>query len=203
MKDPLDNLTNNLIPMVVEQSSRGERAYDIYSRLLKERIIFLTGPIDDNVSSLICAQLLYLESENPKKEISFYINSPGGIVWSGLAMYDTMQYISSKIMTICIGQAASAGSLLLTAGADNMRYSLPNSRIMMHQPSGGYQGQVTDIEIQTKEIIKTKKRLNEIYAKHSGKDIKEVEEIMERDKYFSPQEAIKFGLIDKIVENRK
>ena len=194
---------NTLIPMVVEQSSRGERAYDIYSRLLKERIIFLTGPIDDNIASLICAQLLFLESENPKKEISFYINSPGGIVWSGLAMYDTMQYISSKIMTICIGQAASAGSLLLTAGADNMRYSLPNSRIMMHQPSGGYQGQVTDIEIQTKEIIKTKKRLNEIYAKHSGKDIKEVEEIMERDKYFSPQEAIKFGLIDKIVENRK
>ena len=203
MKDPIDNLTNNLIPMVVEQSSRGERAYDIYSRLLKERIIFLTGPIDDNIASLICAQLLFLESENPKKEISFYINSPGGIVWSGLAMYDTMQYISSKIMTICIGQAASAGSLLLTAGADNMRYSLPNSRIMMHQPSGGYQGQVTDIEIQTKEIIKTKKRLNEIYAKHSGRDIKEVEEIMERDKYFSPQEAIKFGLIDKIVENRK
>ena len=203
MINPVDNLTNNLIPMVVEQSSRGERAYDIYSRLLKERIIFLTGPIDDNVASLICAQLLFLESENPKKEISFYINSPGGIVWSGLAMYDTMQYISSKIMTICIGQAASAGSLLLTAGADNMRYSLPNSRIMMHQPSGGYQGQVTDIEIQTKEIIKTKKRLNEIYAKHSGRDIKEVEEIMERDKYFSPQEAIKFGLIDKIVENRK
>ena len=202
MKD-IEKITNNLIPMVVEQSSRGERAYDIYSRLLKERIIFLTGPIDDNIASLICAQLLFLESENPKKEISFYINSPGGIVWSGLAMYDTMQYISSKIMTICIGQAASAGSLLLTAGADNMRYSLPNSRIMMHQPSGGYQGQVTDIEIQTKEIIKTKKRLNEIYAKHSGKDIKEVEEIMERDKYFSPQEAIKFGLIDKIVENRK
>ena len=203
MKDPVDNLTNNLIPMVVEQSSRGERAYDIYSRLLKERIIFLTGPIDDNIASLICAQLLFLESESPKKEISFYINSPGGIVWSGLAMYDTMQYISSKIMTICIGQAASAGSLLLTAGADEMRYSLPNSRIMMHQPSGGYQGQVTDIEIQTKEIIKTKKRLNEIYAKHTGKDLKEVEKIMERDTYFSPQEAIKFGLIDKIVENRK
>mgnify|MGYP001489939247 FL=1 len=194
---------NNLVPMVVESTSRGERAFDIYSRLLKERIIFLTGPIDDNISSLICAQLLFLESENPKKEISFYINSPGGIIWSGLAIYDTMQYISPKIMTICIGQAASAGSLLLTAGADDMRYSLPNSRIMMHQPSGGYQGQVTDIEIQTKEIIKTKKRLNEIYAKHSGRDIKEVEEIMERDKYFSPQEAIKFGLIDKIVENRK
>ena len=158
MIDPLKNLTNNLIPMVVEQSSRGERAYDIYSRLLKERIIFLTGPIDDNVASLVCAQLLFLESENPKKEISFYINSPGGIVWSGLAMYDTMQYISSKIMTICIGQAASAGSLLLTAGEKGMRFSLPNSRIMVHQPSGGYQGQVTDIEIQTNEIIKTKKR---------------------------------------------
>ena len=203
MKDPLENLTNNLIPMVVEQSSRGERAYDIYSRLLKERIIFLTGPIDDNVASLICAQLLFLESENPKKEISFYINSPGGIIWSGLAIYDTMQYISSKIMTICIGQAASAASLLLTAGEKEIRFSLPNSRIMVHQPSGGYQGQVTDIEIQTKEIIKTKKRLNEIYAKHTGKDITNVELIMERDKYFSPAEAIEFGLIDKIVEDRK
>jgi len=203
MKDPLENLSNNLIPMVVEQSSRGERAYDIYSRLLKERIIFLTGPIDDNVASLVCAQLLFLESENPKKEIAFYINSPGGIVWSGLAMYDTMQYISSKIMTICIGQAASAASLLLTAGEKDMRFSLPNSRIMVHQPSGGYQGQVTDIEIQTKEIMRTKKRLNEIYAKHTGKVIKEVELIMERDKYFSPKEAIEFGLIDKIVENRK
>jgi ATP-dependent Clp protease protease subunit len=203
MIDPLENLTNNLIPMVVEQSSRGERAYDIYSRLLKERIIFLTGPIDDNVASLVCAQLLFLESENPKKEISFYINSPGGIVWSGLAMYDTMQYISSKIMTICVGQAASAGSLLLTAGEKGMRFSLPNSRIMVHQPSGGYQGQVTDIEIQTKEIIKTKKKLNEIYARHTGKDIMEITSIMERDKYFSPNEAIKFGLIDKIIENRK
>ena len=203
MVDPLENLTNNLIPMVVEQSSRGERAYDIYSRLLKERIIFLTGPIDDNVASLVCAQLLFLESENPKKEISFYINSPGGIVWSGLAMYDTMQYISSRIMTICVGQAASAGSLLLTAGEKGMRFSLPNSRIMVHQPSGGYQGQVTDIEIQTKEIIKTKKRLNEIYARHTEKELKDVEKIMERDKYFSPNEAIKFGLIDKIIENRK
>ena len=203
MKDPLDNLSNNLIPMVVEQSPRGERAYDIYSRLLKERIIFLTGTIDDNIASLVCAQLLFLESENPKKEISFYINSPGGIVWSGLAIYDTMQYISSKIMTICIGQAASAGSLLLTAGDKNMRFSLPNSRIMVHQPSGVYQGQVTDIEIQTNEIIKTKKRLNEIYAKHTGKKLNEIAEIMERDKYFSPNEAIKFGLIDKVVENRK
>ena len=189
MRDPIDNLTNNLVPMVVEQSSRGERAYDIYSRLLKERIIFLTGPIDDNIASLVCAQLLFLESENPKKEISFYINSPGGIVWSGLAMYDTMQYISSKIMTICVGQAASAGSLLLTAGEKDMRFSLPNSRIMVHQPSGGYQGQVTDIEIQTKEIIKTKKRLNQIYSLHTGKDIKEVESVMERDRYFSPKEA--------------
>jgi len=203
MKDPLDNLTNNLIPMVVEQSSRGERAYDIYSRLLKERIIFLTGPIEDNVASLICAQLLFLESENPKKEISFYINTPGGLVWSGLAMYDTMQYIASKIMTICIGQAASAGSLLLAAGEKGMRFSLPNSRIMVHQPSGGFQGQVTDIEIQTNEIIKTKKRLNEIYTKHTLKNIKEIELIMERDRYFSPEEAIKFGLIDKIVESRK
>jgi ATP-dependent Clp protease protease subunit len=181
---------NTLIPMVVEQSSRGERAYDIYSRLLKERIIFLTGPIDDNIASLICAQILFLESENPKKEISFYINSPGGIVWSGLAIYDTMQYVSSKIMTICVGQAASAGSLLLTAGDKDMRFSLPNSRIMVHQPSGGYQGQVTDIEIQTTEIKKTKERLNEIYAKHTGKKINEIS-------------TISFGLIDKIVENRK
>ena len=203
MKDPLENLSNNLIPMVVEQSSRGERAYDIYSRLLKERIIFLTGPIDDNIASLICAQILFLESENPKKEISFYINSPGGIVWSGLAIYDTMQYVSSKIMTICIGQAASAGSLLLTAGEKDMRFSLPNSRIMVHQPSGGYQGQVTDIEIQTNEIKKTKVKLNEIYSKHTGKNIKEISTIMERDKYFSADEAIKFGLIDKVIESRK
>ena len=197
------SFTNTLVPMVLEQTSRGERAFDIFSRLLKERIVFLTGMINDEVSSLICSQLLFLESENPKKDISFYINSPGGIVWSGLAVYDTMQYISSKIMTICIGQAASAASLLLTAGEKEMRFSLPNSRIMIHQPSGGYQGQVTDLEIQTNEIIKTKKRLNQIYAKHTEKDIKEVELIMERDKYFSPDEAIKFGLIDKVVKNRK
>ena len=204
MKDKImEEHMNNLIPMVVEQSNRGERAYDIYSRLLKERIIFLTGPIDDNIASLICAQILFLESENPKKEISFYINSPGGIVWSGLAIYDTMQYVSSKIMTICIGQAASAGSLLLTAGEKDMRFSLPNSRIMVHQPSGGYQGQVTDIEIQTNEIKKTKVKLNEIYSKHTGKNIKEISAIMERDKYFSADEAIKFGLIDKIVKGRK
>ena len=194
---------SNLVPMVVEQSSKGERAYDIYSRLLKERIIFLTGPIDDNIASLICAQILFLESENPKKEISFYINSPGGIVWSGLAIYDTMQYVSSKIMTICIGQAASAGSLLLTAGEKGMRFSLPNSRIMVHQPSGGYQGQVTDIEIQTNEIKKTKERLNEIYSKHTGKKLSEISSIMERYKYFSADEAIKFGLIDKVVKDRK
>ena len=199
----IEEQMNNLIPMVVEQTSKGERAYDIYSRLLKERIVFLVGPVNDSVSTLVTAQLLFLESENPKKEISFYINSPGGIVWSGLAMYDTMQYISSKIMTICIGQAASAGSLLLTAGEKDMRFSLPNSRIMVHQPSGGFQGQVTDIEIQSKEIIKTKKKLNQIYSKHTGKDLKDVEEVMERDKFFSPEEAIKFGLIDKIVENRK
>jgi len=203
MKDPIDNLNNNLIPMVVEQTPRGERAYDIYSRLLKERIIFLTGPIDDNVASLICEQLLFLESENPKKEISFYINSPGGIVWAGLAVFDTMQYISSKIMTICIGQAASAGSLLLVSGEKGMRFALPNSRIMIHQPSGGIQGQVTDIEIQSKEFIKTKKRLNEIYSKHTGKNLNDIEKNMERDKYFSPKEAIEFGLIDKIIENRK
>ena len=202
MKD-IEKITNNLIPMVVEQSSRGERAYDIYSRLLKERIIFLTGPIDDHIASLICAQLLFLESENPKKEISFYINSPGGIVWSGLAIYDTMQYISPNIMTICIGQAASAGSLLLTAGAKGMRFSLPNSRIMVHQPSGGYQGQVTDIEIHTNEIKKTKERLNKIYSQHTGRKIDEIQKIMERDRYFSSEEAVEFGLIDKIVESRK
>ena len=202
MKDPIKNLSSNLIPMVVEQSSRGERAYDIYSRLLKERIIFLTGAIDDNIASLVCAQLLFLESENPKKEISFYINSPGGIVWSGLAIYDTMQYISSKIMTICIGQAASAGSLLLVAGSKGMRYSLPNSRIMLHQPSGSFQGQVTDIEIHASEIIKTKNRLNKIYAKHTGKKFDQISEIMERDSFFSPDEAVNFGLIDKVIKNR-
>ena len=202
MKDPIDNLSNNLVPMVVEQSSRGERAYDIYSRLLKERIIFLTGPIDDNIASLVCAQLLFLESEDPKKEISFYINSPGGIIWSGLAIYDTMQYISSKIMTICIGQAASAGSLLLTAGEKGMRFSLPNSRIMVHQPSGGYQGQVTDIEIQTNEIIKIKKRLNEIYSKHTNKSPEDIKKALERDNFMSPEEAKKFGLIDQVVDKR-
>ena len=202
MRDPLEIYQNTLIPMVVDQTTRGERAYDIFSRLLKERIIFLTGPIDDNVASVICAQLLYLESENPSKEIAFYINSPGGIVWSGLAMYDTMQYISSDIMTICIGQAASAASLLLTAGAKGSRYSLPNSRIMLHQPSGSFQGQVTDIEIHASEIVKTKTKLNEIYAKHTGKKYEKISEIMERDNFFSPEEAVGFGLIDKVIKNR-
>ena len=202
MKDPLEIYQNTLIPMVVEQSSRGERAYDIFSRLLKERIIFLTGPIDDNVASLICAQLLFLESENPKKEIAFYINSPGGIVWSGLAMYDTMQYISSEIMTICIGQAASAASLLLAAGTKGKRFSLPNSRIMVHQPSGGFQGQVTDIEIHASEIVKTKNKLNKIFAKHTGNKIEKIIEIMERDSFFNPKEAVDFGLIDKVLANR-
>tara|TARA_Y100000590_G_scaffold349819_1_gene401464 strand:- start:1118 stop:1747 length:630 start_codon:yes stop_codon:yes gene_type:complete len=202
MKDPFEIYQNTLVPMVVEQSARGERAYDIYSRLLKERIIFLTGPIDDSIASLICAQLLFLESENPKKEIAFYINSPGGIVWSGLAIYDTMQYISSNIMTICIGQAASAGSLLLASGSKGKRFSLPNSRIMLHQPSGSFQGQVTDIEIHASEIIKTKKKLNEIYSKHTGKKYNKVLEIMERDCFFSPYEAVEFGLIDNVIENR-
>ena len=202
MKDPIDNITNNLIPMVVEQSSRGERSYDIYSRLLKERIIFLTGPIDDNVASLICAQILFLESENPKKEISFYINSPGGVVWSGLAIYDTMQYISSKIMTICIGQAASAGSLLLTAGSKDMRFSLPNSRIMVHQPSAGFQGQATDIEIHANEVLSLKKRLNEIYSKHTGKSVDEIKSALERDNFMTAEVAQSFGLIDEVVEKR-
>ena len=201
MKD-IEKITNNLIPMVVEQSSSGERAYDIYSRLLKERIIFLTGPIDDNIASLICAQLLFLESENPKKEISFYINSPGGIVWSGLAIYDTMQYISPEIMTICIGQAASAGSLLLTAGSKDMRFSLPNSRIMVHQPSAGFQGQATDIEIHANEVLSLKKRLNEIYSKHTGKSVDEIKSALERDNFMTADTAKSFGLIDSVVEKR-
>ena len=202
MKDPLDNLTSNLIPMVVEQSSRGERAYDIYSRLLKERIIFLTGPIDDNISSLICAQLLFLESENPKKEISFYINSPGGIVWSGLAMYDTMQYIKPPVSTLCIGQASSMGSFLLAAGEKGKRFSLPNSRIMVHQPSAGYQGQATDIEIHAKEILALKDRLNKIYSKHTKKNESEIKKALERDNFMTPEEAKDFGLIDEVVVKR-
>ena len=194
---------NTLIPMVVEQSNRGERAYDIYSRLLKERIVFIVGTISDTVASLVTAQLLYLESEDPKKEISLYINAPGGLVTAGLGIYDTMQYIKPDVSTLCIGQAASMGSFLLAAGAKGKRISLPNSRIMVHQPSAGYQGQVTDIEIHANEVLSLKKRLNEIYTKHTGKNLKEIESIMERDKFFSPDEAIKFGLIDQIVKSRK
>lgn len=191
-----------LVPMVVEQSSRGERSYDIYSRLLKERIIFITGPIDDNVSSLVVAQLLFLESENPEKEIFMYINSPGGVVTAGLAMYDTMQYIKSPIVTICIGQAASAGSLLLVAGEAGRRYALPHSRIMTHQPSGGVQGQVTDILIHAQEIQGMKHMLNDIYVRHSGQTKAFIDDMMERDKFMSPKEALKLGLIDKIIEKR-
>ncbi len=193
---------NTLVPMVVEQTNRGERAYDIYSRLLKERIIFLTGPIHDEVASLVCAQLLYLESENPSKDISFYLNSPGGVVTSGLAIYDTMQYVRPDISTVCIGQAASAGSLLLMAGASGKRYSLPNSKIMVHQPSGGFQGQATDIEIHAKDILATRHRLNEIYARHTGQTLDTVEGAMERDKFMAPEEAKDFGLIDAVVEQR-
>lgn len=193
---------STLIPMVVEQTARGERSYDIFSRLLKERIIFLSGQVNDYVSTLICAQLLFLEAENPKKDIYFYINSPGGVVTSGLAMYDTMQYIKPDVATVCIGQACSMGSLLLAAGAAGKRYSLPNSRVMVHQPSGGAQGQATDIEIQAKEILSLRKRLNEIYVKHTGKKINQIEEALERDRFMSAEEAKAFGLIDQIVERQ-
>ena len=194
---------SNLIPMVVEQSSRGERAYDIFSRLLKERIIFLVGPINDNVASLVTAQMLFLESENPKKEIYFYINSPGGLVTSGLGIYDTMQYIKPDISTLCIGQAASMGSFLLGAGTKGKRFSLPNSRIMVHQPSAGFQGQATDIEIHANEILSLKKRLNEIYSKHTGKSVEEIKLALERDNFMTPDNAKNFGLIDKVVEKRE
>ena len=193
---------SSLIPMVVEQTSRGERAFDIYSRLLKERIIFVVGPIDDAVASVVCAQLLFLEADNPTKDISMYINSPGGIVTSGLAMYDTMEYIRPEISTVCIGHAASMGSLLLTAGAKGKRYSLPNSKIMIHQPSGGFQGQATDIEIHAKEILSTRSRLNEIYVKHTGQKLDKIEKAMERDNFMTPEEALSFGLIDEVVEKR-
>ena len=193
---------NTLIPMVVEQSSRGERAYDIYSRLLKERIVFLVGPINDNVASLVTAQLLFLESEDPKKEISLYINSPGGLVTAGLGIYDTMQYIKPDVSTLCIGQAASMGSFLLSAGTKGKRYSLPNSRIMVHQPSAGYQGQATDIEIHAKEILSLKKRLNKIYAKHTKKSEEDIKVALERDNFMTPEEAKEFGLIDQVVEKR-
>jgi len=193
---------NTLVPMVVEQSNKGERAYDIYSRLLKERIIFLVGPINDNVASLVTAQLLFLESEDPKKEINLYINSPGGLVTAGLGIYDTMQYIKPDVSTLCIGQAASMGSFLLSAGKKGKRFSLPNSRIMVHQPSAGFQGQATDIEIHANEVMDLKKRLNEIYSKHTGKSVDEVKKALERDNFMTPDSAKEFGLIDEVVENR-
>ncbi len=201
-RDPVEVYSNTLVPMVIEQTARGERSFDIYSRLLKERIIFLTGPVFDQVSALICAQLLFLESDNPSKDISFYINSPGGVVSAGLAIYDTMQYVRSPIATLCIGQAASMGSLLLCAGAKGKRYATPNARVMVHQPSGGAQGQASDIEIQAKEILTLRKRLNEIYQRHTGQEIEAIERKLERDTYMSAEEARDFGLVDEVVENR-
>ena len=202
MNNKIEDHMSNLIPMVVEQSSRGERAYDIFSRLLKERIIFVVGPINDNVASLVTAQMLFLESENPKKEIYMYINSPGGLVTAGLGIYDTMQYIKPQISTLCIGQAASMGSFLLSAGEQGKRFSLPNSRIMVHQPSAGFQGQATDIEIHANEVMSLKKRLNEIYSKHTGKSVDEIKSALERDNFMTPNAAKDFGLIDKVVERR-
>jgi ATP-dependent Clp protease protease subunit len=202
MSDPNDIYMNTLVPIVVEQTSRGERSYDIYSRLLRERIIFLTGPVHDGVASLISAQLLFLESENPTKDISFYINSPGGVVTAGLSIYDTMQYIRPDVSTVVIGQAASMGALLLTAGAAGKRYSLPNSRVMIHQPSGGFQGQATDIEIHAKEILAVRKRLNEIFVEHTGQDFDTIANAVERDKFLTPEEAKTFGLIDEVVQKR-
>jgi ATP-dependent Clp protease protease subunit len=201
-RDPGEVYANTLVPMVVEQTARGERAFDIYSRLLKERIVFLTGQVFDEVSALICAQLLFLESENPSKDISFYINSPGGVVSSGLAIYDTMQYIRSPVSTLCIGQAASMGSLLLCAGAAGKRFALPNARIMVHQPSGGAQGQATDIEIQAREILTLRKRLNDIYVHHTSQPIEAIERKLDRDAYMSAEEARDFGLVDQVVANR-
>jgi len=202
MRDPIDTYMNYLVPMVVEQTNRGERSYDIYSRLLKERIIFMVGPVNDAVSSVICAQLLFLEAENPNKDISYYINSPGGVVTSGLAIYDTMQYIRPDVATICIGQAASMGSLLLAAGAEGKRFALPNARIMVHQPSGGAQGQATDIEIQAREILSLRSRLNGIYVKHTKQPLDVIEKAMERDKFMNPEEAQAFGLIDEVFVKR-
>jgi len=202
MKDPQDIFMNTLVPMVVEQSSRGERAYDIFSRLLKERIIFLSGPVNDGVSTLIVAQLLFLEAENPKKEIALYINSPGGIVTSGLAIYDTMRYIRPAVSTMCIGMAASMGSLLLAAGEKELRFSLPNARIMVHQPSGGFQGQASDIERHAQDIIKLKRRLNEIYVEHTGQSYEIIEKTLDRDHFMTPEEASEFGLIDKVLSER-
>ncbi|ABQ60188.1 ATP-dependent Clp protease, proteolytic subunit ClpP [Brucella ovis ATCC 25840] len=201
MRDPIETVMN-LVPMVVEQTNRGERAYDIFSRLLKERIIFVNGPVEDGMSMLVCAQLLFLEAENPKKEINMYINSPGGVVTSGMAIYDTMQFIRPPVSTLCMGQAASMGSLLLTAGATGHRYALPNARIMVHQPSGGFQGQASDIERHAQDIIKMKRRLNEIYVKHTGRDYDTIERTLDRDHFMTAQEALEFGLIDKVVEAR-
>jgi ATP-dependent Clp protease, protease subunit len=201
-RDPIEIYNNMLVPMVVEQTARGERAFDIYSRLLKERIIFVVGPVNDHMASLVCAQLLFLESENPSKEISLYINSPGGVVTSGLAMYDTMQYVRPDISTLCVGLAASAGSLLLTAGAKGKRFSLPHSNIMIHQPSGGFQGQASDIEIHAKEILKTRDRLNKIYVRHTGQELKTIEDAMERDRFMTPEEAKTFGLVDQVIAER-
>ena len=203
MRDPVDNLTMNLVPMVVEQSSRGERAFDIFSRLLRERVVFLNGPFDDGMAALICAQLLYLESENPKKQIDMYINSPGGIVTSGLAIYDTMQYIKSPVITLCLGMAASMGSFLLMAGEKGQRVALPNSRIMVHQPSGGYSGKASDIQRHAEDIIKTKKRLNELYAKHTGRTVEEVEQTLDRDYFMTAEEAKDWGLVDHVWEHRE
>ncbi len=202
MNEKIPEQLNTLIPMVVEQSSRGERAYDIYSRLLKERIVFVVGPINDSVASLVTAQLLFLESEDPKKEISLYINSPGGLVTAGLGIYDTMQYIKPNVSTLCIGQAASMGSFLLAAGSKGKRFSLPNSRIMVHQPSAGYQGQATDIEIHANEVLSLKKRLNEIYSRHTSKSVDEIKTALERDNFMTPESAKEFGLIDKVVAKR-
>ena len=203
MSDKLEDKMSNLIPMVVEQSSRGERAYDIFSRLLKERIVFVVGPINDSVASLVTAQMLFLESENPKKDIFMYINSPGGLVTAGLGIYDTMQYIKPEISTLCIGQAASMGSFLLAAGTKGKRFSLPNSRIMVHQPSAGFQGQATDIEIHANEVLSLKKRLNEIYSKHTGKSVEDIKSALERDNFMTPDAAKDFGLIDKVVDKRE
>ena len=202
MTDIVDSFTNTLVPMVIEQTARGERSFDIYSRLLKERIIFMVGPVNDSIASVVCAQLLFLESENPDKEIFMYINSPGGVVTSGLSIYDTMQYIRPKVSTLCFGQAASMGSLLLAAGEAGQRYSLPNSRIMIHQPSGGFSGQATDIEIHAKEILSLKMRLNQIYVKHTGQKLSHVEKNMERDNFMTAEMAKEFGLIDQIIEKR-
>src|SRR5437764_1761391 len=202
MRDPFDAYMNYLVPMVVEQTNRGERAYDIYSRLLKERIIFITGGIDDGVSSLVVAQLLFLEADNPKKELNMYINSPGGVVTSGMAIYDTMQFVRPAVSTLCVGQAASMGSLLLAAGHRDMRFALPNSRIMLHQPSGGFQGQATDIMLHAQEILNLKKRLNEIYVKHTGQPLKKIEDALERDYFLTGEMAVEWGVVDKVIDKR-